>query len=61
MIKTHEGCPICHTAWINGIGNTSNPKCYYTCENGHRWAEYTTIEIIDDKENKTKTGGTIYE
>ena len=63
MIKTHEGCPICHTALINGSGSSSDPKCYYTCENGHKWVEYTAIEIINDKgyqNEENKTGGTLY-
>lgn len=49
MIKMRPGCPICHSALYNGSGCSSDPKHYYTCENGHRWCEYTAIEIIDDK------------
>ena len=58
MIKKHPGCPICHTAIYIGSGSSDDPKCYYTCENGHRWYEYTAIEIIDDKGEEEHTLGT---
>lgn len=46
MIKTHAGCPVCHTAIYDGCGCSTDPKIYYTCENGHKWTEYTVQEIM---------------
>lgn len=54
MIKIKPGCPVCGTAHIIGTGYSSDPKSYWHCENGHRWCEYTAIEIIDDRDGKKR-------